>query len=245
MTTSVAVVYPDLLGTYGDGGNGTVLAQRLRWRGIEADVLPVMSTTPLPATCDFYVIGGGEDKPQSRALELLRSEGSLGRAVAQGAVVLAVCAGLQILGTQFQDVDGLMQEGLGLLDCVTRTSGQRAVGEILVRPDAAWSADLELLTGFENHSGATEKGPGASAVGQVMVGVGNNFSAGKQEGVVSGRVWGTYLHGPVLARNPSLADLLLSWVVGPLTPLDDAIPRALHDERVSSALGQNKAPGRH
>lgn len=234
MTFSVALVYPDLLGTYGDGGNATVLAQRLRWRGFDAEVLPVMSTCPLPTSCNFYVIGGGEDRPQSRAVQLLRREEALARAVEGGAVVLAICAGLQLLGRQFEQPDGGVTEGLGLLDCATYRSAQRAVGEILVRPTLPEARDLPLLSGFENHAGVTEVGPGARSVGQVVVGAGNNphGGAGRYEGAVSGKIWGTYLHGPVLARNPALADLLLSWVVGPLRPLDDTTEIALHDERV-------------
>lgn len=237
MTLSIALVYPDLLGTYGDGGNAAVLAQRLRWRGHDARVLAVPSSQTLPSTCDFYVVGGGEDQPQTTAAELLEAGGQLGRAVENGAVVLAVCAGLQLLGQSFEASDGRQHGGLGLLDCVTyRSERPRAVGEILVQAAPEWEPGLGLVSGFENHQGATDLGSGSQPVGRVVSGVGNNATG--QEGAVSGRVWGTYMHGPVLARNPALADLLLSWVVGPLGPVDDSRPQALHDERV-----RNAAPG--
>ena len=123
MTISIALVYPELLGTYGDGGNATVLAQRLRWRGHEARVIVVPSTGTVPSSCEFYVIGGGEDLPQSLAASKLLATRPLHRAVEAGAAVLAICAGLQILGTSFVGPDGRGAEGLGLLDCVTVRSG--------------------------------------------------------------------------------------------------------------------------
>jgi CobQ-like glutamine amidotransferase family enzyme len=231
VTISIALVYPDLLGTYGDSGNAAILAQRLRWRGHEARVLTISAADTVPADCELYVIGGGEDLPQDLAAARLREERPLHRAVENGAVVLAVCAGLQILGRSFVGPDGKESDGLGLLDCVTvRSTSDRAIGEVVVEPAGEWaSAGLPLLTGFENHGAVTELGPDARPVGTVQVGVGNKD--GTIEGAVGGRVWGTYLHGPVLARNPRLADLLLSWAIGPLDPLDDSEPEALHAER--------------
>jgi lipid II isoglutaminyl synthase (glutamine-hydrolysing) len=231
MTIAVALVYPDLLGTYGDSGNATVLAQRLRWRGHDAGVLTVGPDDPVPTSCELYVIGGGEDLPQALAASKLSAGRPLHRAVEAGAVVLAICAGLQILGQSFVGVDGKTCEGLGLLDCVTvRSSSPRAIGEVIVRPAKEWADwGLPTLTGFENHGAVTELGPEARPVGEVKVGVGNKD--GTVEGAVAGRVWGTYLHGPVLARNPQLADLLLSRVVGPLGNIDDSEPDALHAER--------------
>ncbi len=231
MTVTVALVYPELLGTYGDGGNATVLAQRLRWRGRDAQILTVHADEPVPAGCELYVVGGGEDLPQALAASKLRTSRALHQAVENGAVVLAICAGLQILGETFVGPDGCRGDGLGLLDCVTaRTGSRRAIGEVLVEPAEEWAQQgLPMLTGFENHGAVTELGPGCRPAGLVKAGVGNQD--GTVEGAVSGRVWGTYLHGPVLARNPGLADLLLSWAVGPLDPIDDAEPLALHAER--------------
>jgi lipid II isoglutaminyl synthase (glutamine-hydrolysing) len=236
MTLAVAVVYPDLLGTYGDGGNGEVLARRAAWRGIAVDLLEAPSGAPLP-TADLYCLGGGEDGPQARAAALLREDATLGRAAQRGAVVLAVCAGYQIAGTSFE-ADGSVREGLGLLDVTTaKAPGPRAVGELVADPlDAA----LPPLTGFENHGGATTLGPAAEALALVRSGIGNGRTTNggrSSEGAAAGRVFGTYLHGPVLARNPALADHLLALAIGApaLSTLDDAETDALRAERLVAA----------
>jgi CobQ-like glutamine amidotransferase family enzyme len=231
-TLTIGLLFPDLLGTYGDSGNAVILAQRLRWRGIEAQVITVHAGDPVPASCELYVVGGGEDLPQALAARQLGTPAGapLRRAVDQGAAVLAVCAGLQILGTSFVGPDGIEADGLGLVDCATRRGrGPRAVGEIVVNPVAPLG--LPVLSGYENHAGVTSVGPGASPAGQVRCGVGNGDGSGT-DGVWAGRVLGTYLHGPVLARNPALADLLLRWAVGELAPLDDREEEALRAERL-------------
>ena len=133
----IAVVYPDLLGTYGDGGNGLVLARRAEWRGLDATLLQAASDRPLPEA-DLYCLGGGEDGPQVRAARTLIEDGTLARRVAEGAVVLAVCAGFQIVGRTFPGADGDPHEGVGLLDVDTvKPTGPRAVGEVLVDVDPA------------------------------------------------------------------------------------------------------------
>ncbi|HET9070843.1 MAG TPA: hypothetical protein VFN60_02930 [Acidimicrobiales bacterium] len=233
----VVLLYPDLLGTYGDSGNATILAQRLRWRGIAAEVHTVLSSDPVPASADLYVVGGGEDLPQALAARQLSGgadgAGPLRRAVDAGAAVLAVCAGLQILGASFVGPDGVAATGLGLLDATsTQGPGPRAVGELVVEPDPA--SGLPTLTGYENHAGVTAVGPDARPLGKVRTGVGNGTADGV-DGVVQGRVVGTYLHGPVLARNPALADHLLASVVGPLAPLDDSDSDELRAERLRAA----------
>jgi CobQ-like glutamine amidotransferase family enzyme len=232
---AVALLFPDLLGTYGDSGNALILVQRLRWRGFSTEMLTVRSGDPVPAGCQLYVVGGGEDLPQALAARELgpRPGGPLDRAVAGGAAVLAVCAGLQILGTSFVGPDGVEADGLGLIDCRTqRGGGPRAVGEIVVEPEHLLG--LPPLSGYENHAGVTAVGPDATPLGRVLRGVGNGDGSGT-EGVRAGRVLGTYLHGPVLARNPALADLLLGWVVGDLEPLDDADQLALREERLTAS----------
>ncbi|MEY2406550.1 MAG: hypothetical protein QOG39_1466 [Acidimicrobiaceae bacterium] len=226
----VCVVYPELLGTYGDGGNAVVLAQRLRWRDIDAELVSVAVDEVLPLDCDVYVLGGGEDAPQSLAALRLAEHG-LARAVDAGAGVLAICAGLQVLGRTFTAADGSTVEGLGILDCTTRPKGSRMIGELVAEPTAF---ALPTLTGFENHGGITELGPEARPLGRVVTGNGNGV--GGDEGVVQGRVVGTYLHGPALARNPALADLFLSWIVGDdLSPLDDTVIERLRTERLKAA----------
>ena len=242
---TIAVVYPDLLGTYGDGGNGMILARRAAWRGVEVELVEATSDRPLPEA-DLYCLGGGEDGPQVRASVSLRQDGALHRAVARGAVVLGVCAGYQLLGHSFPDGADRAQEGLGLLDVSTRKgSGRRAVGELLASPapDAPRRSDgrpLPMLSGFENHGGVTTVGGRARVLSQVVRGVGNGSGDGS-EGAWSGRVVGSYLHGPLLARNTELADLLLEWAMAPaggpsspLAPLDDTEESSLRGERLTA-----------
>ena len=214
----IAVVYPDLLGTYGDGGNAAILARRFEWRGVPARVLQVTLGTSLPSSCDVYLLGGGEDAPQALAAEELRRAGSLRAAFDRGAAVLAVCAGVQVVGARFAAGDRV-HEGVGLADLETvERLPQRAVGELAVEPDA--TLGLPVLSGYENHASMSRLGPGARPFGRVRAGVGNGDPAadhaGTFDGVLSGRLIGTYLHGPALARNPDLADVLVRWVVGEL-----------------------------
>jgi lipid II isoglutaminyl synthase (glutamine-hydrolysing) len=251
---TVAVVYPDLLGTYGDGGNGLILARRASWRGIDTELVQADSGSTLPVA-DLYCIGGGEDGPQVRAAESLLADGTLHRAAEAGAVILGVCAGYQLLGRSFPDSADRPHPGLGLLDVTTRKgSGTRAVGELVASAgeDAPRLADgrlLPRLTGFENHGGVTSLGPGALPLAHVVRGVGNGSGDGT-EGAWSGRVLGSYLHGPLLARNTALADLLLGWALasadrsvgatGPIVPveladLDDRDESALRAERLAAA----------
>jgi hypothetical protein len=240
----IALVFPSLLGTYGDGGNASVLAQRLRWRGYAADVVDVGLDQPVPETADVYVLGGGEDAAQTLAVS--RLGGSLRRVVDRGTPVLAVCAAFQILGETFLDGHGEVHAGLGLIDCRTdRLDGPRAVGELLV--DAA-VGELGRLTGYENHGGRTTLGDDAAPLGRVLAGVGNGAappaaigpagSGAPVDGAVAGSVVATYLHGPVLARNPDLADWLLADIVGePLVPIDDTAETELRRERISAVSG--------
>ena len=237
----IAVVYPDLLGTYGDGGNGLVLARRAEWRGHEVALLQAVSDRPLPEA-DIYCLGGGEDGPQVRAARTLIDDGTLARRAAEGAVVLAVCAGFQIVGRTFPGAAGDPHDGVGLLGVETvKPTGPRAVGEVLVEVDPAAFGPLPPLTGFENHGGVTALLEGTAALGRVVVGVGNGAGDGS-EGAVQGHVVGTYLHGPVLARNPALADQLLSWALGDVTLdcLDDEASESLREERLATVGGKRR-----
>ncbi|HVU72577.1 MAG TPA: glutamine amidotransferase [Mycobacteriales bacterium] len=234
---AIALVYPELLGTYGDGGNAEVLAARARWRGIDATVINVPAGDALPTSCDLYVLGGGEDEPQTLAAQSLRDGSPLTRAVEGGAVVLAVCAGLQIVGESFVGSDGEVEDGLGLLPLRTRRSlapptepvPPRAVGDLAVRATGAL-AHLPVLTGYENHGGRSVRvdtvddagGPLGTVVGGVGMAVGNgtpDAAEGWVRDLGRGHVVATYLHGPVLAQNPALADHLLAAATG--APLPD------------------------
>ena len=128
---TVAVVFPELLGTYGDGGNVTVLRQRLLWRGVAPEFVTVGLADPVPSGCDLYLLGGGEDDAQAHALAALRRSPGLTVAVEGGATVLAVCAGLQMLGSSITGRDGTVQDGLGLLDADTSHRATRAVGDVV------------------------------------------------------------------------------------------------------------------
>lgn len=221
----IVLVYQSLLGIYGDRGNATVLTKRLQWRGYDASLTVVEPGDPLPDTGQVYLLGGGEDAAQISAVTALRADGGLHRAVDRGAAVFAVCAGYQIIGYSFTVGDHDQEiEGLGLLDVTTTRGPVRAVGEILTR----WSGregDDALLSGFENHGGYTTLGPSATPLARVEIGVGN--AADGTEGAIDGHVIGTYPHGPVLARNPALADHVLQLALGEeLAPL----PRPEIDE---------------
>ena len=228
-------VYPDLLSTYGDQGNVLVVERRAHQRGLRVERLDVRSDQQLPTSGDIYLIGGGEDRPQRLAAERLLRDGGLTRAVENGAIVFSVCAGYQIIGHEFINDLGQRQQGLGLLDVVSeRGTGQRCVGDVLADIDP--HLGLPQLTGFENHQGITRIGPRARPLAQVRLGNGNGTGDGT-EGAWNGTVFGTYMHGPVLARNPQIADLLLKLTldVNALPPVDDRWYEALRAERVAAA----------
>ena len=224
-------VYPDLLSTYGDRGNLLVLARRARLRGLPVEIAEVNSDQQVPVDGDIYLLGGGEDLPQILAARRLAGGGGLATAAARGAVIFAVCAGYQIVGTEFGGVDGEPVPGLGLLDIRSGRGERRGVGEIIADVDPALGAGR--LTGFENHQGVTRCGPDAKPLATVVTGVGNGDGT---EGAYAGRVVGTYLHGPALVRNPGLADMLLGWVACPLQPVD---PR--HEDLVQQLRAERLA----
>ncbi|WOQ18097.1 glutamine amidotransferase [Raineyella sp. W15-4] len=244
----LVLVYQSLLGIYGDRGNATVLVKRLQWRGFAPHLTVAEPGRPLPDDADLYLLGGGEDGAQTTAVRLLQQEGTLHRAADRGAVVFAVCAGYQILGNTFTigEHDEVMP-GLGLLDITTRRSDRRAVGEILTRlrplpGDVTPLTDEDtLVTGFENHGGMTTLGPDAAPLADVEIGIGNGDGSGT-EGAVQGSVVGTYPHGPVLARNPGLADFLLETALGTrLDPLPVPPIPALRRERVAAIRATARA----
>jgi len=223
-------VYPDLLSTYGDRGNLLILARRAAARGLDVERVEVRADRPVPAGGDVYLLGGGEDGAQAHAAERLLADGGLGRAVDRGAVVFAVCAGYQLLGASFV-AKGARRAGLGLLDAHSDRGPRRAVGELAGEVDA--ELDLPTPTGLEDHGGRTHLGLDARPLAKITLGTGND---GQTEGAWHGTVLGTYAHGPALARNPRLADLLLRWATGEaLAPLDDAWPDRLRAERRTAA----------
>mgnify|MGYP000032053756 CR=1 FL=1 len=203
-------IHNELLGTYGDQGNAEVLEFRAKFHGITANIIDVSYNDDLPTNGDIYLLGGAEDAAQLLSLEaLLRGDNlsTLQMAIERGAVILAVCAGFQIIGNRFV-ANGQEVDGLGLLDVTSVPGDKRFVGDIKTTSSVLGFE----LTGFENHMGRTILGPTAQAFGKVITGHGNGDS--KYDGAVSGNIFGTYMHGPILARNPEFADLLLTRATG-------------------------------
>lgn len=231
-------IYPDLLSTYGDQGNALILAYRAAARGHRVERVDVRSDQPVPEQGDVYLIGGGEDRPQRLAAERLRRDRGLTRAAQRGAAVLAVCAGFQLMGHSFHDEQEGVLPGLGLIDVTSHRGTVRCVGEVVADPDpqlTVGGAGLGRLTGFENHMGTTLLGEGVRPLGTVRTGNGNGAGTGV-DGAHTGKIAGTYLHGPVLARNPALADLVLSWADGrdAASPVDDGWHQRLRKERLAA-----------
>lgn len=226
-TLRVGVIAPEVLGTYGDIGNALVLVERARRRGIDTEIVRVPLFSKIPASLDIYALGGGEDTAQALAAQHLREDNGLSVAAAAGTPIFAVCASFQVLGQWYVDGNGSRIEGAALLDVVTVPRDGRAVGEVIADPVVEGLTDP--LTGFENHSGRTRLGADAKPLSTVRSGVGNG--EGGIDGATQGSIVATYMHGPALARNPQLADLLLERAVGrPLNPLPMASVERLRAE---------------
>jgi len=246
MELRICHLYPDLLNLYGDRGNLITLAFRARRRGLQVRIEECRLGDPLrPDAHDLFFIGGGEDRQQRLAAEDLRGgkAGVLKEAAAREAVVLAVCGGYQLLGHYYRPSEGADLPGIGLLDLTTHHPGPHAprlIGNIAIRCPLLNGA---TLVGFENHGGRTTLGPGARPLGQVMVGFGNN-GMDRTEGAVAGSVYGTYLHGPLLPKNPRFADHLIAAALRPrygevrLDALDDALEARAHTAAIARAAGR-------
>lgn len=245
MKMKICHLYPDLLDLYGDRGNIMALSVRSQWRGIESEVQKVSLGEPLDfQTLDILFIGGGSDREQSILVEdLMKREQELRAAIKDGLVVLAICGGYQLLGQYYQITDGTRIPGLGILDLWTIAGPKRLIGNVVV--DCAGRqfplSTLSTLVGFENHSGKTFLGPGLQPLGKVLHGNGNNGENGG-EGVRYKNVFGTYLHGPLLPKNPHFADLLLELALArrgisePLSLLDDQLEEMAHQTVVERIL---------
>ena len=227
----IGLVLPDVMGTYGDSGNAVVLRQRLRLRGIDAEIVDTTLSDPVPDSLDLYTLGGAEDYAQRLATKHLIRYPGLQRAAERGAPVLAICAAIQVLGHWYETSAGERVDGVGLLDVTTSPQPERTIGEVASIPLVGGLA--QPLTGFENHRGGTVLGANAGPLGAVTKGAGNRAGDGI-DGAVQGSVVATYLHGCCLARNPELADLLLAKVVGPLAPLELPEVTQLRRERLAA-----------
>lgn len=225
----IGLVLPDVMGTYGDGGNSVVLRQRLRLRGFDSEIVEITLNDPVPAELDLYTLGGAEDYAQRLATKHLMRYPGLQQAAARGAPVLAICAAIQVLGHWYETSSGERVDGVGLLDVTTAPQDKRTIGEVVSQP--LLEGLSQRLTGFENHRGGTVLGADARPLARVVKGAGNREGDGF-DGAVQGSVVATYLHGPCLARNPELADHLLSRVVGELGPLHLDEVEQLRKERL-------------
>ncbi len=233
MRIRVGHLYPDYLNIYADRGNIAVLARRAAWRGHELVVDAVSMSAQLePGAHDLLYVGGGQDREQALVAVDLAAKGErLREAVAGGAALLAVCGGYQLLGRYYRDRDGTELPGVGLFPLHTVAGERRMIGDVLL--DCEWAG--QTLAGFENHAGRTRLDEGAEPLGRVVSGFGNDGDSG-HEGCRLERAVGTYLHGPLLPRNPWLADWLISQALGhaaggeppELEPLPDDLERKAH-----------------
>jgi lipid II isoglutaminyl synthase (glutamine-hydrolysing) len=230
-TVRIGLVLPDVMGTYGDGGNSVVLRERLRLRGFDAEVVEITLGDPVPAELDLYTLGGAEDYAQRLATKHLLRYPGLQQAASRGAPVLAICAAIQVLGHWYETSSGERVDGIGLLDVTTSPQDERTIGEVVSQP--LLTGLSQRLTGFENHRGGTVLGADAQPLARIEKGAGNRAGDGI-DGAMQGSVVATYLHGPCLARNPELADHLLVQVVSDLPPLElDEVER-LRKERLAA-----------
>jgi CobQ-like glutamine amidotransferase family enzyme len=244
MKIRVGHLYPDHLNIYADRGNIAVLAGRAAARGHELEVAGVAPGDPVPAAIDLFYIGGGQDREQALIARDLTTKGAaLHDAVDGGASVLAVCGGYQLLGAFYRDRGGSELPGVGLLPLHTVAGERRMIGDVLLH--CGWAG--QTLAGFENHGGRTYLDAGAEPLGDVVHGFGNDGVSG-HEGCRAGRVYGTYLHGPLLPRNPWFADRLLADALAhrtgaeaELAPLDDELEAQAHAVAVARARRRRRS----
>lgn len=226
MIIRIAHLYPDMLNLYGDRGNIIVLKSRLNARGIDCVVDAVTMGKSFNAdNYDMLFIGGGQDFEQDVLLDDLKKgkDVEISKAIHNGTPMLAICGGYQMLGKYYQTYDGNKLEYLGALDFYTKGKEERMIGNYAFKTKEG----IEVA-GFENHSGRTYLGSGLEPLGKIIKGYGNNGEDGT-EGVRFKNTFGTYSHGPVLPKNPELADLLISKALEnknaniKLSPLDDTL----------------------
>jgi lipid II isoglutaminyl synthase (glutamine-hydrolysing) len=242
MKIVVGHLYPDYLNIYADRGNIAVLARRAAWRGHELEVQPISVGDSLRAgEHDLLYVGGGQDREQALvASDLVTKADGVREAVDGGAAVLAVCGGYQLMGRSYTDLHGDELPGIGLFPLDTLAGETRMIGDVLLECELDPGV-VRTLAGFENHAGRTRLDPGAEPLGRVVAGFGNDGESGF-EGCRAGRAMGTYLHGPLLPRNPWFADWVLSQALAHRLgepPELSALPDDLEDE--AHAVSANRA----
>jgi len=247
-TIRVGHLYPDYLNIYADRGNIAVLSRRAAWRGHELEVTGLgLDDEIVPGAHDLYYVGGGQDREQLLVAENLAGKAEqLREAVAGGSALLAVCGGYQLLGRGYKGFHGEEMPGVGLLPLETLAGDRRMIGDVLLECELEPGV-RRTLAGFENHAGRTKLDPGAEPLGRVLAGFGNDGESGF-EGCRSGRVVGTYLHGPLLPRNPWLADWLLAQALAhrsggeppELEPLEDGLEAQAHEVAAGRARARSR-----
>jgi CobQ-like glutamine amidotransferase family enzyme len=234
----VGWLYPRQMSTYGDRGNILTVYQRCHWRGIEVEVKEIDLKEKIdPTAADFYFFGGGQDQAQklvSKDLQEYKKD-SLRKAARLGAVFFGICGGYQLLGNYYRLAWEKDLLGIGILDLVTVAGDKRMIGNIIIEMNEDLKVGGErMLVGFENHSGRTYLGKKAAPLGRVVVGHGNN-GEDRTEGAFQGNVFGCYLHGPVLPKNPNFVDFLIEKALAhrygkvQLSPLDDNLEMRAHE----------------
>jgi len=242
MTITVCHLYPDLLNLYGDRGNVMAFTQRCRWRGMPVRIIEVNLGDQVQfEDYDFLFIGGGSDREQGlMAQDMTNRVDNLRRAVDDGLVVLAICGGYQLMGKYYRMPDGNAIPGLGLMEHYTEAGDNRLIGNVVV--EAELDGIKTRLVGFENHGGRTILN-GTRPLGKVVHGGGNNGSDGT-EGARYKNVFCSYLHGPLLPKNPTLTDLLITLSLQRrgrgrlLEPLDDNFEDRANQAMVKKLLGR-------
>jgi CobQ-like glutamine amidotransferase family enzyme len=245
MELRVLSLYPDQMNIYADRGNILFLRRRCEWRGIDFRLEGAAQGDPVdPAAHDLFYVGGGQDRDQRAVAGDMAStkREALASAVEDGAVVLAVCGGYQLLGHSYQLGEERLP-GLGLADLETvREPGPRLIGNVAIEVDAGEGAP-RTLAGFENHGGRTYLGSEVKPLGRVLSGFGNNGKDGL-EGVRRDNLFGTYLHGPLLPKNAWLADELIALAIErrsgsrpELEPLEDSLEAAAHESARRAVAG--------
>lgn len=217
---TLAYLYPREMNTYGDRGNVVCLQKRLEWRGYKLDIVEHQPGDKLPVQVDMVFMGGGQDSGQAVIDTDFKRVAPWLRELAEADVpMLTICGAYQLFGHSFEMLDGSELQGIGILDVTTRAQTARLIGNLHIETE-----DFGTIIGFENHSGRTYLGPRAEPLGRVTMGAGNN-GEDKTEGTRYRNIIGTYSHGPVLPKNPRLADWLIGRMPGimstKLEPLDD------------------------
>ena len=244
-------LYPDLMSVYGDRGNVLALVRRAEWRGIDVEVNQLSVGDELdPSEADLIFFGGGQDREQEVVSpDFLRQKGEAVRqAVEDGAALLSVCGGYQLLGQSYTTVDGQELPGAGLFDVRSVPGPKRHIGNVLI--ETFLDGQPRTLVGFENHSGRTYLGKGVEPLGRAVVGAGNNGEDHTEGAIYKGAI-GCYLHGSLLPKNPWLADRLLMAALQrrrgepvELAPLDDRLENEAHQAvaaRIRGAGGRVKS----